>query len=137
MGQISDESGNIITRQGDTFYVDLTLEEDEAAQYGTLYLQIINDKRKMMFPEEITTPVTPETTEIRIEVPAASSDLLVVPKNEDFAEYRYAVKHCTSTGVEDTWIIGGMEFDQLPTITVYPKIVNGGIGAAEPENEGE
>ena len=54
--------------------------------------------------------------------------MLVVGKNDDFAEYRYAVKHCSVSGVEDTWIIGGMEFDQLPTITVYPKIVNGGAG---------
>ena len=128
MAQISDSKGNITTRQGDTFYIPLTLTQEETELLGTLYLQIINGKRKMMLPDEVTQNVIPGVTEINIPVAASLSDLLVVGKNDDYAEYRYAVKHCSSLGVEDTWIIGGMEFDELPVITVYPKIVNGGIG---------
>ena len=130
MGQISDASGNIITRQGDTFYIDLTLEEDEAAKYGTLFVQIINSKRQPMLPQEAQLNIFPGDREVRIDISAELSDYLTVKNNEDYAEYYYAVKHCTASGIEDTWIIGGSnDLSELPTITVYPKVVNGGTGA--------
>lgn len=147
MGQISDASGNIITRQGDTFYIDLELSEEETLQGGTLYVQIINEKRQQMLPNEVTYDVVAYQTTIRIPVSASNSDLLTVKRSEDYAKYYYAVKHCSMLGIEDTWIIGGSDLSELPTITVCPKVVNGGASdnppytppepEPEPENEGE
>lgn len=147
MGQISDSSGNIITRQGDTFYIDLELSEEESLQGGTLYVQIINEKRQQMLPNEVTYDVVPYQTTIRIPVSASNSDLLTVKRSEDYAEYYYAVKHCSMLGIEDTWVIGGSDLSELPTITVYPKVVNGGASdnppytppepEPEPDNESE
>ena len=122
MAQISDENGNITTRQGDTFYIDLT-EIDSSFVGGELYVQVINDKRKPMFENEPHKTVSDATE--RITIGASLSNLLTVKPSEDYAEYRYAVK-CVKSGVEDTWLLGNTEdFGELPVITVYPKVVEG------------
>ena len=129
MAQLTNGNGDIETYQGDTFYIYLTLTQEETQKKGTLFVQFTNSKRQMMLPNEIQYNVVPGETDIAIPVSSANSDLLVVKKNEDYAEYQYAVKHCSSLGIEDTWIIGGTDdLSDLPTVRVHPKYVNGGIG---------
>lgn len=122
MAYISDESGNITTRQGDTFYIRLT--DIDPTLGGTVYVQVINSKRKMMFETEPAVSIL-GLSSATIAISAANSNLLTVPKNADYEEYQYAVKH-VKDGVEDTWFLGeNKDFGNLPTITVYPKVVEG------------
>lgn len=58
-------------------------------------------------------------------IPATLTDLLTVPKDEDYAVYYYGIKSCTGD-VEDTLFLGNNgTFGTLNTFTVYPKKAEG------------
>lgn len=115
MAQIIQENGDIITYQGDS--LSLTFVGFEPDNNYTVYVQIRNSNNKPI--GEQASVQTAGATEVTINVPSSTTDLLTVRSGEEYAEYYYGVKTVLD-GVEDTQFINGGEFGTLNKITVYP-----------------
>lgn len=118
---IVDENGDITIRQGDTGRISVVgINTDK--NY-TLYFAI-QDERRRPIGDEISVRLNKQPV-ATIVLNAEYTDLLVVPKNDDYAIYYYGIKLCDENGVEDTSIIGNSGIEGLNTITVLPKKVEG------------
>ena len=117
-----DDDGNIELVQGDSGTLTIT-GLDTTSNY-TVYFAIQDEDRNPI-GGEISVDTNCSDT-VSIEVTAALTDLLEVDKDEDYAEYYYGLKVCSSdTGLEDTLFIGSSSIGDKNVITVYPKKVEG------------
>lgn len=120
MAFIVDEFGNIETYQGDSG--TLVVEELPTDRNYSLYFSIYNDKRQIIGETE---PIALNGATMKsIPIEASLTDLLTVPKDEDYAEYYYGLKLCVN-GEEDTLIIDDGDIGSLNIVRVYPKKVEG------------
>lgn len=117
---VDEETGNIITRQGDSG--TLVLNNIDTSKNWTIYFSIYDENRKPMITEVFTQ--TNKLSTVAITISASSTDPLIVPQDQETAEYYYGVKLC-SDGIEDTLIIGNGDINTENTITVYPKKTEG------------
>lgn len=114
---LNDETGDIITRQGDTWSLQVTGIDDSWDAYFSVYR---GDTRERLF-EIHTNPVENVTT---FNITAANSNLMTVPDGKKIAIYYYGIKRCKD-GEEDTVIVGNKDVADLNKITVYPLITEG------------
>jgi hypothetical protein len=122
MGFITKEDGTIIARQGDSgkVYIDGI---DTNSNY-TIWFGVRDENRKPIGDE---VPVQSNYgSEVVIDIPATVSNSWEVPKGEDYRELYYGIKVCDeTTGLEDTLVLAGCEFDTENILIVYPKKVEG------------
>lgn len=116
---IDEETGDAITRQGDTWSLSISGISDEWTVYYSVYTK---DTRDIVF-EISASPVDSNTTFF---VTAEDSDKLVVPEGKKTEKYYYGIKRCKDN-IEDTVIIGNKDVGDLNLLTVYPKIVEGTV----------
>ena len=117
-----DENGNITLIQGDsgTIIID-GLNPDK--NYN-VYLAIKDKKRNTVGNELSVT--SNYSSRVIFYLTGDFTDLLTVPKDENYAVYFYGIKICDSNdNIEDTLILGDGELGDINTITVYPKKVEG------------
>ena len=114
---MDNETGDMITRQGDTFSFTVTGISDEWDVYFSVYR---NDTRERLF-EVQTKPVNGVAV---FNVTAADSDKMTVEDGKKTATYYWNIKRCKE-GVEDTVIVVGKEVSDLNKITVYPLTTEG------------
>lgn len=117
-----DENGNITLIQGDsgTIIID-GLNPDK--NYN-VYLAIKDKKRNTVGNELSVT--SNYSSRVIFYLTGDFTDLLTVPKDENYAVYFYGIKICDSNdNIEDTLILGNGELGDINTITVYPKKVEG------------
>ena len=117
MFRMNDKTGNMETRQGDTFSFTVTGISDEWDVYFSVYK---GDTRKRLF-EIKTNPVNGVAT---FNVTAALSNLMIVDDGKKTATYYWNIKRCKD-GVEDTVIVVGKDVSDLNKITVYPLTTEG------------
>lgn len=118
---IDEETGDIITRQGDTWTIQVSGIDDSWDVYFSVYK---GDTRERLF-EIDTKPVNGVTT---FNITATHSNLMTVPIGKRTAVYYYGIKRCKvigETSVEDTVIIGNKNVGDLNKLTVYPLITEG------------
>ena len=117
-----DENGNITLIQGDsgTIIID-GLNPDK--NYN-VYLAIKDKKRNTVGNELSVT--SNYSSRVIFYLTGDFTDLLTVPKDENYAVYFYGIKICDSNdNIEDTLILGNGELGDINTISVYPKEVEG------------
>ena len=119
---MDDETGNMTTRQGDTWSFKVTGVEDDWDLFFSVYRK---DTRERLF-EIQTKPVLGEAT---FNITAADSDKMTVPEGKKTEIYYWGLKRCKD-GVEDTLIVGNKEVADLNVITVYPLITEGADNGA-------
>ncbi len=114
-----DDFGNITLTQGDSGKLTVTgLPTDKDYK---VYLGIQDENRKPVGSEIVVQSNMSDT--VVFAIMAALTDLLNVPKDEDYAIYPYGIKICYEPeGLEETLIIGEIATN---TITAYPKKVEG------------
>ena len=117
MFMMNEITGDIITRQGDTWTVRITGITDDFDAYFSVYK---GDTRERLF-EIQTKPVEGVST---FEIDAAHSNLMTVPTGKKTEIYYYGIKRCKD-GMEDTVIVGDKGVGDLNKITVYPLITEG------------
>ena len=117
---IDDTTGDMITRQGDTFSLNVTGITDDWTAYFSVYRD-----REILF-EIHTTPVDGTST---FNITAAQSNLMTVPTNKKYEIYHYGIKRCKD-GIEDTVIVGDKQVGELNKITVYPLTTEGTANGA-------
>ena len=117
---IVDDNGNAEIYQGDSG--TLTVEDLPTDQYYTLYFAIYNERRQRMGNEISVALGGSDVADINI--PASLTDLLTVPRDEDYQDYYYGLKLCVN-GEEDTLVIDDGDIGGLNIIRVYPKKVEG------------
>lgn len=122
MAFVVDDKGTITCYQGDSG--EITFSGIPTDKNYKLYFATQDENRKPFGAEiEVNTNRMPNVTVV---IPASLSDVWKVPNGEDYAIYYYGVKVCdTTTGKEDTLMIGGSDFGDLSQIIVYPKKVEG------------
>lgn len=119
---MDDETGDIITRQGDTWMLQVTGIPDDWEAYFSVYK---GDTRERLF--EIETQ--PDNGVSIFNVTASNSNLMTVPDGKKTEVYYYGIKRCKN-GFEDTVIIGSKNVGDLNKITVYPLITEGAENGA-------
>lgn len=112
---IDDTTGNMVTRQGDTFSLSVTGITDD----WTVYFSVYKD-REILF-EVHKTPVDGLTT---FNISAFNSNKMTVPTGKKYETYYYGIKRCKD-GIEDTVIVGNKQVGELNKITVYPLTTEG------------
>lgn len=117
MFMMNETTGDIITRQGDTWALQVTGITDDFDAYFSVYK---GDTRERLF-EIPTKPVEGVST---FEIDAATSNLMTVPTGKKTEIYYYGIKRCKD-GIEDTVIVGDKNVGDLNKITVYPLITEG------------
>ena len=121
MFKINKRTGDIVTRQGDTWDLSVSGVSDDWDLYFSVYTA---DTREILF-ELNTNPVDGIAL---FEVNAENSDKLIVPEEKESETYYYGIKRCKNIDnkyVEDTLILQGKSVNDLNMITVYPLIVEG------------
>ena len=116
----ADEQGNITLRQGDSG--TLVITGIDPTRDWKVYFAMYDEDRKTVGSEIMVN--SSKNATVYIDIPAISTDLLTVPKDEDYATYFYGVKLC-SEGIEDTLVMGDGTIETENTITVYPRKVVG------------
>lgn len=119
---IVDDNGNAEIYQGDSG--TLIVEDLPTDKSYTLYFAIYNEKRQRVGNEIFKALAGADVADINI--PASLTDLLTVPRDEDYKDYYYGLKLCIpSTEEEDTLVIDDGDIGTLNTLRVYPKKVEG------------
>lgn len=116
----ADEEGNITLRQGDSG--TLVITGIDHTRNWKVYFAMYDSNRKPVGSEIMI--YSNNNATVYIDIPAVSTDLLTVPKDEDYATYYYGVKLCNE-GIEDTLVMGNGSIETENTITVYPRKVVG------------
>lgn len=122
---IDEISGNIELIQGDSG--DIVISGLPTDKYYNIFFAFIKEDKKL-FGSEIKVGCNKCDT-VNIHIPANFTDNLSVKDTDDFAEYYYGLKLCTSDGKsEETLLIGE---NATPTdfnkVKVYPKRVEGSL----------
>lgn len=123
---MDDITGDITTRQGDTWSFDVEGISDDFDAYFSVYR---GDTRERLF-EIQTNPVNGVT---KFEIDNTNSDKLIVPENRKTEIYYYGIKRCKLINgkyFEDTVIVGDKQIGELNKILVYPKITEGAVNGA-------
>lgn len=118
---MNETTGDIITRQGDTWSLQVSGITDDWDAYFSVYR---GDNRERLF--EIK--ANPENEITNFNVDAANSNLMTVPAGRKTEIYYYGIKRCKLVDgkyIEDTVIVGNKEIGELNKITVYPLITEG------------
>lgn len=116
-----DENGNITLIQGDSG--TLFINGINPDKNYTIYLAI-QDKNRNLVGNELYVNSN-RATSVVFELTGDYTNLLKVPKNENFSTYYYGIKQCSDDGLENTYLIGSDEIGYQNTITVFPKKVEG------------
>jgi hypothetical protein len=114
---MDDTTGDMTTRQGDTFSFTVTGITDDWDAYFSVYR---GDSRNILF-EIKTKPVEGVAT---FNISAAESNLMTVEEGKKTATYYWNIKRCKD-GVEDTVIVVGKNVSDLNKIIVYPLTTEG------------
>jgi len=114
---MDDVTGDMTTRQGDSFSFTVTGITDD----WDVYFSVYNGASREILFETSTKPVNEETV---FNITAGETNKLTVPKGKKTETYYYGIKRCKD-GVEDTVIIGDKNIGDLNKITVYPLITEG------------
>lgn len=115
---IMDEvTGDITTRQGDTWSITVHGIDDGWKAYFSVYEK---DTREIIF-EIGASPVDGTTI---FNVSSANSNKLTVEDGKKTATYYWNIKRCRD-GVEDTVIVVGKDVSDVNKITVYPLTTEG------------
>lgn len=122
MFKINKRTGDIITRQGDTWELYVSGVSSDWDMYFSVYKP---DTREILFEIQRT----PNNENIVVfDIDAENSNKLTVPQGKEIETYYYGIKRCKTENnkiIEDTLIITGKSADSSNTITVYPLIVEG------------
>lgn len=121
MAFLIDEKGNIELIQGDSGTI--VLSGFDTSKNYKVYLAIQDKKRQPIGGELCVNSNNSDV--VFFELTGEYTDLLQVPKNENYAVYYYGIKICTEEGIEDTLLLGKNSISEINTITVYPKKVEG------------
>lgn len=119
---MDEETGNMTTRQGDTYSFQVTGVADDWDLYYSVYR---TTDREILF-EIKTNPVNQVAT---FEVTASDSNLMTVPDGKKTEIYYWGLKRCKD-GVEDTLIVGNKDIGDYNKITVYPLTTEGAENGA-------
>lgn len=119
---INEETGDIITRQGDTWSLQVSGITDDFDAYFSVYR---GDNRERLFEID----AHPENGITNFNINAANSNLMTVPAGKKTEIYYYGIKRCKD-GMEDTVIVGDKGVGDLNKITVYPLITEGAENGA-------
>jgi hypothetical protein len=116
-----DNNGNITMYQGDSGEIVVNgLNTD--IDYS-VYLEIHDSDRNKMGEIQVNSQ---KNSSVIFSLPASLTDLLTVDEDSKKQVYNYGIKVCnTSTGAEDTLLLGNSKIGDLNTITVYPRKVKG------------
>lgn len=117
MFKIDDETGDMITRQGDSYSFRVTGIDDSWDVYYSVYNL---ETYEILF--EIHTKPINNITDINVE--ASDCDKLIVDDCEKSATYGWNIKRCKDN-VEDTVIVVGKDVNDINKITVLPKTTEG------------
>jgi hypothetical protein len=118
---VDETTGNITLIQGD--YGELRITNLETDKNYTLCFAIQDEKRNPVGGE--ISLQTNMASEVIFVLTPTLTDLLTVKKNNEYETYYYGIKRCYENNFEDTLFIGNSGFEDLNTITVYPKRVEG------------
>lgn len=121
MAFVVDENGNITCYQGDSG--NLTINGLPTDKNYSVYFAVRDDKRGLIGSELMVN--TNNLPSVSFVILPSITDEWVVKNNEETATYYYGVKICDGANIEDTLFIGGLDFGEDNTITVYPKKVEG------------
>lgn len=124
MAILWDDNGNGTMYQGDTG--DLEINDLNTDYDWTIYLAIHDKNRNQVGEEQYIQ--SGRLSSVKIFIPKELSDLLTVPRNQEYETYTYGVKGCrTQDGktIEDTFFIGSVNFENENTLTVYPRKAQG------------
>lgn len=117
-----DENANIFLIQGDsgTFIIDgLPTDKNYA-----VYFAVTDENRNTVGGELLV--YSNYSSKVIFSLTGDYTDLLTVPKNEEYAVYYYGIKLCDlQNDVEDTLVLAGNDISGVNMITVYPKKVEG------------
>lgn len=116
-----DNNGNITMIQGDSGSLVIT-GLDSKENYKVFFA--IQDKTRKAVGNELIVNSN-KSNSVIFELTSEYTDLMTVPKNENFAIYYYGIKICDNDGFEDTLLLGNSKLGELNTITVFPKKVEG------------
>lgn len=117
-----DEHGDITIYQGDSgkILVDGIPTDNNYVVYFSVY-----DKARNRVGDEIYVQSN-HRDYVVFDLTPDYTDILTVPKNEQYAIYFYGVKICDSQNqTENTLILGDGDIGSINTITVFPKKVEG------------
>lgn len=114
---MDEETGDITTRQGDTFTINVTGISDD----WTVYFSVYRGSDRVRLFEISQTPVEGTTT---FDITARESNLMTVPNGKKTELYYYGIKRCKDN-IEDTVIVGNKKVSDLNKILVYPLITEG------------
>ena len=118
---MDEETGDAVTRQGDTFSISVSGITDGWQVFFSVYR---GSDRSILFEIE-SAPSNDVTT---FDITAAQSNLMTVPNGKKTEIYYYGIKRCKEVDgkmVEDTVIIGNKDVGDLNKITVYPLTTEG------------
>ena len=116
-----DKKGNIFIHKGDSG--NLVVRGLNTDKDYSVYFAIKNVKRETVGTELVVNSNYKSFATFTLT--SEFTDLLDVPKNEDFAIYYYGLKVCDGDSVEDTLHVFDTYFGQLNKVIVFPKIVEG------------
>lgn len=117
MFKMDDVTGDMTTRQGDSFSFKVTGITSDWNAYFSVYR---GDTREIVFEIQ----GIHENNETIFNVTPADSNLMTVEDGKKTATYYWNIKRCKD-GVEDTVIVVGKDVSDLNKITVYPLTTEG------------
>ncbi len=116
-----DENGTIYIYQGDSG--EIVISGLNPLKNYKVYFAVKNSNRETI-GNEISVNSNYKTS-VTFYLSGEFTDLLTVPKSDDYAQYYYGIKLCDGETIEDTLFIANSDYGQLNYIIVYPKIVEG------------
>ena len=121
---VTDKDGTIYMYRGDSG--ELVFKGLDESKSCTVCLAI-QDKNRNLVGQELNLNVAKSDTVTFILTPDFT-DLLVVPKNKQYAIYYYGVKVCDANSQkEDTLFVDNNTYGDLNRIVVYPRKVAGDV----------
>lgn len=116
-----DKKGNIYIHKGDSG--DIVVKGLNPDKDYKVYFAIKNSKRETIGSELVVN--SNYKSFVTFTLISDFTDLLDVPKNEEFAIYYYGLKACDGDSIEDTLHVSNTYFGQLNKVIVFPKVVEG------------
>lgn len=114
---MDDETGDMITRQGDSYSFQVEGVDDDWDLYYSVYK---TSNREILF-EIKTNPINQVAT---FEITPKDSTLMTVPEGKKTEVYYWGLKR-SKDGFEDTLIVGDKQVADVNKITVYPLTTEG------------
>lgn len=122
MTQQFDEEGNITTFVGDTILFDIN-DVPTDMDY-TIFFRVYDNEGNTIIPETVI-PADYNST-VTIEIPAITTDMVLVPSGKKSVTYFYGIKACNyENQIEHTQTVDGVDLNQETKITFLRKRVEG------------